>query len=220
MNILLVEDDPLGRLSLARSLEHDGHTVTQAACGQEAIEIFRQTRATLDLVILDWMLPDFDGTEVCRRIRQAGLDPYVYVIMVTARADKSDIVAGLNAGADDYLVKPAHLDELNARLGVGARVVLLERQLRRHVRDLQSALAEVSKLQGLLPICSYCKNIRDDTHYWQSVESYLASKTDVSFSHAICPACWKKHIEPQLAKLDDLDKAAGHSEPDADHAPS
>jgi DNA-binding response OmpR family regulator len=209
MNILLVEDDPLSRLSLARSLEHAGHAVTQAAGGQEAADAFLRLRETLDMVILDWMLPDLEGIEVCRRIRQAGLDPYVYVIMVTARTDKADVVAGLNAGADDYLVKPVDWDELAARVGVGARVVLLERQLRRHVRDLETALAEVRQLRGLLPICSYCKNIRDDSHYWQSVETYLTSRADVSFSHAICPACWKKHVEPQLAHLDGPPPAPG-----------
>lgn len=213
MNILVVEDDPLNRLSLARSLAHARHVVTQAASGQEAVDIFLRSRETIDLVILDWMLPDLDGLEVCRRIRQAGLDPYVYVIMVTARTDRADVVAGLNAGADDYLVKPVDWDELAARLGVGSRVVQLERQLRRHVRDLEAALAEVRQLRGLLPICSYCKSIRDDSHYWQTVESYISSRADVSFSHAICPACWKKYVEPQLNRMEDPSPTPGGQGP-------
>lgn len=201
MNILLVEDDALGRMSLARFLEQQGHAMFLAQNGQDALDLFQSMRKTLDLAILDWMLPDLEGIEVCRRIRQAGLDPYIYLIMITARSDKIDIVAGLSAGADDYLVKPVNFDELQARLGVGARVLLLERQLRQNIRELESALAEVGQLRGLLPICSYCKNIRDDTDYWQSVETYLANRADVAFSHGICPECWTKHIEPQLAKI-------------------
>ncbi len=201
MNILLVEDDALSRLSMARFLESAGHTVRQIESGLEAVDVFLQNRAELDMALLDWMLPDMEGIEVCRRIRQAGMDPYIFIIMITARTDKSDVVAGLNAGADDYLIKPINFDELVARVGVGARVVDLERRLRGHVRELETAMAEVSKLRGLLPICSYCKNIRADTHYWQSVETYIASKADVAFSHAICPECWAKHVAPQLAEL-------------------
>lgn len=202
MNILLVEDDALSRLSVARFLENAGHAVRQIESGSEAVEVFLQNHGAFDMALLDWMLPDLEGIEVCRRIRQAGMDPYVFIIMITARTGKSDVVAGLNAGADDYLVKPINFDELAARVGVGARVVDFERRLREYVRELEAAMAEVSKLRGLLPICSYCKNIRVDKHYWQSVESYIASKTDVAFSHAICPECWAKHVAPQLAELD------------------
>ncbi|MBM3941998.1 MAG: PAS domain S-box protein [SAR202 cluster bacterium] len=75
-----------------------------------------------------------------------------------------------------------------------------EEALRRTNEELRRALAEVKQLQGLLPICSYCKRIRDDQNYWQQVEAYISARTTVQFSHGICPACYEKHVEPQLQR--------------------
>ena len=140
------------------------------------------------LAIIDWMMPTVDGLELCRRIRQDAARAHMYVILLTGRDDRKDVVAGLDAGADDYIVKPFDPDELRARVQVGIRVLNLQERL----ADLQDALTRVKRLQGLLPICSYCKRIRGDDQYWQQVDAYIVEHTDAQFTHGICPPCSQK----------------------------
>ncbi len=125
----------------------------------------------------------------------------MYMILVTARESRGDVIAGLDAGADDYVIKPFDADELRARVAVGVRVLSLQESLAERVAELQSALTNVKQLRGLLPICSYCKRIRGDDQYWQQVEGYIAEHSDAQFSHGICPACYK-------TVSDELDAAA------------
>jgi response regulator RpfG family c-di-GMP phosphodiesterase len=109
-------------------------------------------------------------------------------------------VLGLGAGADDYVGKPCDPRELLARLQVGERVLGLQVQLRNRVEQLEEALSQVKQLQGLLPICMDCKNIRDDQNYWHRVETYIAKRTDAAFTHGLCPKCLvgrMKEIEAQ-----------------------
>ncbi len=154
------------------------------------------------VAILDWMMPELDGVDVCRLARQrAGLES-LYIILLTSRESEEDIVAGLDAGANDYITKPFGRRELAARIGVGERVVELQRQLAQRVTELEAALGKVKTLQGLLPICSYCKKIRGDNNYWKQVEGYIEDHADVSFSHGICPDCYTSIVEPQLAELE------------------
>src|SRR5262249_3973980 len=141
------------------------------------------------LAILDWMMPELDGVDVCRTLRAEPSAEPTYIILLTAKAEKGDIVKGLEAGADDYLTKPFDRNELRARLQVGLRMLELQKNLADRVRELEAALSNVKQLQGLIPICSYCKKIRDDKNYWQQVECYVSAHTDARFSHGICPAC-------------------------------
>ena len=145
------------------------------------------------------MMPHVDGLETCRRIRARGIA--IPILILTARHEVSDRVAGLDAGADDYVTKPFAEADLIARLRVGARVVRLQQALAERVAHLQEALTHVKQLHGLLPICSYCKRIRDDGNYWLQVESYIAAHADVQFSHSYCPDCYTQHVEPQLRDL-------------------
>jgi response regulator RpfG family c-di-GMP phosphodiesterase len=135
------------------------------------------------------MMPGLDGLEVCRRVRQLPTPTPPYLIMLTAMASKDEVVNGIQAGANDYLSKPFHRDELKARVAVGAQMLELQRNLAERVKELEAALSQVKQLQGMLPICSYCKKIRNDQNYWQRVEGYLSDHTDVEFSHGICPDC-------------------------------
>jgi DNA-binding response OmpR family regulator len=112
-----------------------------------------------------------------------------------------EIVEGIEAGADDYLTKPYDSDELRARVQVGARIVELQSTLAARVNELKAALEHVKQLQGILPICSYCKKIRDDQDYWQTVESYITDRSEAEFSHGICPACYETTVRPQLKSL-------------------
>ena len=117
------------------------------------------------------------------------------------KAECQDVVKGLEAGADDYMIKPFDAEELRARVRVGFRVLDLQEKLTHRVDELEQALGQIKQLQGLLPICSYCKKIRDDGNYWQQVEEYIGSHSEVKFSHGICPACYEKEMIPQLAAL-------------------
>ena len=144
-------------------------------------------------------MPKMDGLEICRRLR--ALNRRTYVILVTAKHGAREIVKGIEAGADDYLTKPYDPDELRARVLVGVRIVDLQTALAGRVAELERALAEVKQLHGILPICSYCRKIRDDSDYWQTVEQYLATHSEAKFSHGICPVCYETTVKPQLDRM-------------------
>jgi phosphoserine phosphatase RsbU/P len=199
MKILIAEDDPVSRLVLQRTLTNWGHEVVAVGDGLAALEILQEEDAP-KLAIIDWMMPSMDGPDVCRKVRNLALHEPTYVILLTARQQKEDVVIGLDSGADDYVAKPFDAQELRSRIRVGERVIALQRKLADRVRKLETALAEVSLLSGLLPICSYCKKVRDDKNYWQEVETYVAARSDVHFSHGICPPCWLAVVQPQLAE--------------------
>jgi sigma-B regulation protein RsbU (phosphoserine phosphatase) len=179
MRILIADDDRMSTMMLSRSLERWGFEVVVAHDGVSAWGHI-EGRAPPALAIIDWMMPGIDGLELCRRIREAQLATPVYVILLTSRNSRQDLVAGLQAGADDYLTKPFDPDELQARIHVGRRTLAL--------------IANVKRLSGLLPICSYCKRIRSDQNYWEQVESYITEHTDAQFSHGICPTCFDKVV--------------------------
>ena len=109
---------------------------------------------------------------------------------------------GLTEGADEYLTKPFEFDELRARVQAGRRIIELQLKLEERVKQLEDALAQVRELQGLLPICMYCKNIRDDQGYWQKVETYLGDHSKLQFSHGVCPKCFDAVVKPQLEALE------------------
>lgn len=119
---------------------------------------------------------------------------------MTALTQKENIIEGLDAGADDYVTKPFERTELLARVRAGERVIQLERSLRQKNKELSGALAHVKQLKGLLPICMFCKKIRNDGNYWQQVEDYLVEHTEADFSHSICPECLEKHYPEHVKK--------------------
>jgi len=136
-------------------------------------------------------MPEIDGPDVRRRLRCERPDASMYLVLLTALQGRDGIVAGLEAGADDYVAKPFDHDEFRARIQVGVRVLRLQMRLNERVAELQTALWQVKYLQGLLPICSYCRRVRDDNRYWQSVEDYVLKHSDAQFSHGICPQCFE-----------------------------
>jgi DNA-binding response OmpR family regulator len=191
MRILIAEDDPVSRRLLQAALVKWGYEVVVTTNGKEAWETLQQPGAP-SLLVLDWLMPETDGVEVCRQARETPALKSAYIILLTSRGSKEDIVQGLQAGADDYVTKPFDHGELRARVQVGSRVVQLQSALADRVKELEEAIANVKQLQGLLPICSYCKKIRDDGNYWHRVESYIAGHANVRFSHGICPDCSNK----------------------------
>jgi sigma-B regulation protein RsbU (phosphoserine phosphatase) len=182
VHLLIAEDEPVTQLRLAAALKGMGHEVTVAADGQEAWADLQLGHYAI--VISDWQMPKLDGPELCRRVRARGGERYTYLILVTATGGKQRYLEGMEAGADDFITKPIDFDELRARLNVAERIL----GLRQHVQQLE----------GLLPICAYCKRIRDGAERWQPIEQYVEKRSDALFSHGICPDCYEKHVKPQL----------------------
>jgi phosphoserine phosphatase RsbU/P len=200
VNILIAEDDPVSSYMLETTLSKWGYTVTIANDGDLALQALQQKDAP-QLVILDWMMPNLDGIELCRKLREDPAKQSIYIILLTAKSDKKDVVIGLDMGADDYITKPFDSEELRARVRVGARMVELQQTLAHRITQLEVAMANVKQLQGILPICSHCKKVRDDQNYWQQVESYISTHTDAQFSHSICPECFEHITKTQIEEL-------------------
>jgi CheY-like chemotaxis protein len=203
--VLVADDDAVSRTVVAAILRKGGYSVRVAGDGGEAWRVLSSKEAP-PLAVIDWMMPVLDGPDICRRLRQVESKTPTYVILLTSRDASADIVAGLQAGADDYVTKPAREDELLARVSVGARVAKLQQALADRVQSLEDALSKVKQLQGLLPICMYCKSIRDDQNYWRRVETYITEHSDAQFSHSFCPDCYERYVKPQL---EELRKSAG-----------
>lgn len=193
MRVLVADDDPVYCCLLEESLKRWGYRVQVVHDGMAAWDVFGADEPP-GLGIIDWMMPGLNGLDLCQRIRSAALSEQPYLILLTAKQTKDDVIVGLDSGADDYLVKPFDDGELHARLRVGERILNLQRGLAERVAELERALAEVQVLRGLLPICAYCKKVRTGEKYWQQVEAYVMAHLPVRFSHGICPECTKKYF--------------------------
>ena len=180
MNILIAEDDAVARMTLSAVLKGFGYDVTAAEQGAEAWADLQLGH--FPIIISDWEMPEVSGPELCRRIRARSDARYSYFILVTATGGKQRYLEGMEAGADDFITKPVDMEELRARLTVAERIL----GLRQHVQQLE----------GLLPICQYCKRIRGGDESWESIERYVENRSEAQFSHGICPDCYKKHVEP------------------------
>ncbi len=141
--ILIAEDDPVSRRILEMNLTKADKEVTSVNDGREALEML--SKNYYPIVITDWMMPEMDGLELCRAIRKQKFPGYVYIVLLTAKTEKDDIIAGLDAGADDYLTKPFNQAELLARMNAGERILELE-------RSLSKAYQEIKKLSITDPL--------------------------------------------------------------------
>jgi CheY-like chemotaxis protein len=186
--LLVAEDDERSRFGLVRLLERDGYEVIVANDGQAAIDILLAPNPP-QIALLDWGMPRLDGIHVCCAVRSIPANPYTYLIMVTGRAEPDDALAAFAAGVDDFLSKPIDNLQLLARLRCGERVVALENRSAERIAELKAALDEVRKLRSLLPICKYCKRVRDDADSWHAFEGYLRDEPGTDFSNVVCPDC-------------------------------
>lgn len=200
MRILIAEDDWTTRSMLAAVLKKSGYDVVEAEDGAEALHVLQGDNAPR-LAILDWMMPELDGVEACRQMRANDEDNPPYIILLTSRSRGCDVVEGLDAGADDYLVKPYDPNELLARIHVGQRIVALQDALTDKVAQLQEAMSRIKTLHGILPICSFCRKIRDDEEGWRLLEEYVSAHADVLFSHGICPECLRKQYPDYVTEV-------------------
>jgi len=200
MKILAVEDDAVARAVLRQALRRLGHEAIEAADGEQALELLQ--KEPVRVVVSDWLMPKLDGLELCRRVRARPGAEYTYFILLTgneATADNQREAA--DAGVDDFLTKPLNLDELWNRLRVAERILRYATQ--------------VKELEEMLPICSYCKKIRDDQNYWQQIEGYINERTGSEFSHSVCPDCYQRVVVPELESL----KAKAASNPSVERKP-
>ena len=179
--VLIVDDHPLNLKVLGTILRKHGFSLAVATSGREALDFV--SRKLPDLILLDVMMPEIDGYEVCRMIKNGTATKNVPVIFLTAKTDTDSIVRGFEAGGVDYVTKPFNPTELLARV-------------RTHI-SLKRAFNEIKTLRGIIPICSNCKKMRDDRGYWEQVEAYIGKHSDAVFSHSICPDCAKK-LYPEI----------------------
>jgi CheY-like chemotaxis protein len=188
MKVLIAEDDVVSRKVLEATLRNLGYEVLVASDGAQAWQLHRQD--PVRLVVSDWMMPELDGLQLCRRIRERQDIPYTYFILLTAiDASQENFRRAMEEGVDDFLSKPLNKDLIWARLKVGERILQYTTQ--------------IGQLKALLPICMYCKKIRDDNDYWRQVEEYISLETGTDFSHGICPECYEHHVIPQLQNIRD-----------------
>jgi DNA-binding response OmpR family regulator len=186
--VLVADDNTIDRRLTRRLLEVNGFDVVDVSNGVEAWQVMLSGDRP-PIAVLDWNMPGFDGIELCRRVRTWEAVRGMYVILLTGRSGRDDLVQGLDAGADDYIQKPVTAAELIARVRVGLRVTTLQAGLAAHIRELEEASSRIRQLQGLIPMCCVCKRIRNDEDYWQQLESYLTQHSGVTVTHGYCPQC-------------------------------
>ena len=202
MRILIADDQVIARRILEEAVSNLGHEVTVVCDGREAWDEISEKR--FDVVISDWVMPRIDGIELCRRTNER----FTYFMLVSARNSTEDVVQGIMAGANDFMSKPIERAELRARLHAAERMVDLERSLAGRLFDLERALEEVATLRSLLPICMYCKSIRNDKQVWDDIEDYLRQHANAECTHSICPDCYVKHVQPMLDEMHREKKAS------------
>ena len=178
MRIVIADDTAFQRVLLERAIADLGYEVFEAVDGRETLSAVERVDA--DILVTDWLMPEIDGTEVCRRLRDRAKRRYVYVIMVTTMEGTSRFLEAMDAGVDDFITKPFEKEQLRARLRVAERILRLMR--------------EKAVLQSWIPVCMYCKKARNDQRYWQELDQYILEHTDVRMSHGICPDCLEKRF--------------------------
>ena len=202
---ILIVDDSTDHYALLRSIltKAGHHQILGAESAQAAFSMLNvdgiQSATDIDLILMDVLMPEIDGVQACRRIKQQTHLRDIPIIMVTAKNDLENLHEAFAAGAMDYINKPVKSVELLARVASAITLKkemdcrkLRESELRRTNEELQQALREVKVLRGLIPICASCKKIRNDGGFWQQIEEYIGEHSEAEFSHGICQPCLKK----------------------------
>jgi DNA-binding response OmpR family regulator len=187
VKILTVEDDLVARAVLRQALLRLGHETVEANDGGDGWETLKNN-PDVRVVVSDWTMPNRDGLSLCRKIRSRVGTEYTYFILLTSRdATQENQTAAADAGVDDFLTKPLDFAELWMRLRVAERILRYTTQVR--------------QLEEMLPICAYCKKIRDDQNYWQQLEGYIKERTGSDFSHSVCPDCYQSVVIPEIEQI-------------------
>ncbi|MFA7384185.1 MAG: response regulator [Desulfurivibrionaceae bacterium] len=196
ITILYAEDDATTREEIEQFLRHRVERVLVAEDGKAGLELFRQHAP--DLIITDIRMPVMDGLQMVHAIHE--LSPEVRVIATTAHSESAYLMLAIEAGIDHYVLKPIDMKKLHSIIGKCCRDIIAQKAILRHneereklIGELQTALTEIKILQGFLPICSFCKKIRNDEGYWEQLEEYITNHSQAVFSHSICSDCMEKH---------------------------
>ena len=199
--ILAVDDEPVNIQVITSALK-DEYDIFKALNGFDAISMLKEHKP--DLILLDVMMPDLDGFDVCRAIKSDAEFADIPVIFMTGMDSAVGETKGLEVGAIDYLIKPVNLHLLKLRvrnhISLKQRNDLVKEQrdlLTRQKEELEAALCRVKQLEGIIPICMYCKKIRDDQNSWHQLEQYISAHSEAKFSHGACPAC----LDTQMEKI-------------------
>ncbi len=190
IRVLIIEDDEGDARLICRSLskaENIYFDVERAELMTSAVDLLG--KKNFDVILSDLGLPDSVGVETLVKLH--GRYPEVPVIVLTGLDDENTALIAVQSGAQDYLVK----GQIDTSQLVRSIRYAMERQ--KLITELANRLKEIKTLQGLLPICAWCKNIRDDKGYWKNLEAYIREHSEVTFTHGICPKCMKK-ITPEL----------------------
>jgi DNA-binding response OmpR family regulator len=189
VKILIAEDEFTTRMMVQVCLENWGYRVESVTNGEEALAQLQKPDAA-HIAILDWEMPLLDGVEVCRRVKEMEVENPPYIILLTGRGSKTDIIRGFDAGADDYMTKPFNDDELRARTRVAERLVRTQSSLSESVVELREALNQLEMLESGVEICRTCRNIfnRYDGQ-WQSLDELLENNDNPHFIVSTCPHC-------------------------------
>jgi CheY-like chemotaxis protein/HPt (histidine-containing phosphotransfer) domain-containing protein len=196
--ILIVEDMPANIQILHETLKEE-YEVYFALNGKDALR--NASTVMPDLILLDIMMPEMDGYEVCGALKNNALLKDIPVIFITALDQAEHEVKGLELGAVDYITKPFNPGIVRLRIHNHLELKKHRDTLVLKNAELQAALAKIKTLCGLLPICASCKKIRDDKGYWNQIEAYISDHSEAEFSHGVCPECAKK-LYPEF--YDDL----------------
>ncbi len=189
--ILIIEDHPATRKLLADILGKD-YQLLIASNGEEALGLVRENPDTIDLILLDIIMPGMNGYEVCQKVKEDEKTRDIPVIFVTVMEEEHDEAYGFAMGVTDYIVKPISRLRLVARVKNQLALRQKQREVEQKNRELQAALDQIKTLQGILPICSFCKQIRNDQGSWQRLEEYIQAHSGAEFSHCVCPKCMQK----------------------------
>ncbi len=184
---ILIAEDIQSNVELVYKLLSADYEIRVATQGQEALDLALEHPP--DLILLDVMMPVLNGFDVCVRLKANPRTRHIPVLFLTALSDVEALLRGFQAGGQDYVSKPFRPEELRARVATHLALKMAHDRERNLRLQLESALAEVKILSGLLPICAYCKKIRDDQGSWIHLETYISTHSEADFTHGICPDC-------------------------------
>jgi YesN/AraC family two-component response regulator len=189
LKVLIAEDQEFINKMIQYQMEGIGHTVIgQAMNGRQAVELVDVLQP--DVVLMDIEMPEMDGLEAARLIKEKHPCP---VVLLTSHDDPEMVRRASQVGVGAYLLKPPSVEEIERALIMAVARFADLTELRRLNNELKIALDNMKVLSGLLPICANCKKIRDDKGYWEAVDGYFSKHSDVQFTHGICPDCIEKY---------------------------
>ncbi len=189
-DVLIVDDVTEDLTILRKMLEEKNYRVRPAINGEIALRAVSSSQP--EIILLDIRMPEMDGYEFCQRLKSGEKNKSVPVIFISALAELNDKVKAFSLGGVDYITKPFQDKEVLARVKTHLTIRRLQQHLEEKNDKLQKALGEIKTLQEIIPICAWCKMVRDDEGFWKQAEDYFFELSNIKFTHGICPDCTKK----------------------------